>query len=290
MQRKASPLSEEAQRIDWEGRHDQVPSLGAALLRAGCRDRAVLEHCREKGHGRGCWVIDGLLGRESSVRKGLITHKDWHACVNRETLLAVLKDKGTNRQWRLFAVACCRRIDYLISDKRSRRAVGVAGRACEGTLSEEELSEARKAALQAVHEAKDAEYEAEAQANFCSTPDYEAVCCRLYAARAALSAVCRDPRVADDEFGSFEARLWRPSHEWAAATVGADAGSRIAQTSAGCPVETENAGEPSREARPFVAERVHGRATTKLAHSAVFCTTSSEHFWGRRVMKAPGCH
>ena len=42
-----------------------MPILADALQDAGCDSDAVLNHCRhEGGHIRGCWVLDGVLGRE----------------------------------------------------------------------------------------------------------------------------------------------------------------------------------------------------------------------------------
>ena len=44
---------------------DKMPELGDALERAGCRDEAILNHCREPSeHVRGCWVVDLVLGKE----------------------------------------------------------------------------------------------------------------------------------------------------------------------------------------------------------------------------------
>lgn len=43
---------------------DRLPVLADALEEAGCDDRRVLDHCRGPGpHVRGCWVVDGVLGR-----------------------------------------------------------------------------------------------------------------------------------------------------------------------------------------------------------------------------------
>jgi hypothetical protein len=43
---------------------EHLPVLGDALEDAGCRDDAVLSHCRGCGeHVRGCWVLDAVLGR-----------------------------------------------------------------------------------------------------------------------------------------------------------------------------------------------------------------------------------
>ena len=210
----------QARAIYDEGRFADLPLLADVLESAGCRDSAVLDHCRgSRTHVRGCWVVDALLGRESAVCIGLTTAADWHNCGDPEPLLQILGDKGSNRKWRLFAVACCRRIEHLIADERSRRAVEVARRFADGEATEAEVEIARAAAYQAVEEAWRAQYEAEAEANFCITPEYAAACCRLYAARAAWVAVCPDTRVSAAEPDSLEAHCWRPSNEWAAFAV-----------------------------------------------------------------------
>jgi hypothetical protein len=44
---------------------ERLDVLADALEDAGCTEEQVIRHCRERGaHFRGCWVIDGLLGRE----------------------------------------------------------------------------------------------------------------------------------------------------------------------------------------------------------------------------------
>jgi len=41
-----------------------LPNLGKALQKVGCRDNAVLAHCKSSGpHVRGCWVVDAVLGK-----------------------------------------------------------------------------------------------------------------------------------------------------------------------------------------------------------------------------------
>ena len=99
-----------------------------------------------------------------------------------------------------------------------RRATRLADYA-NGTATPEDLEAARTAAQVAQHEAKRAEWEAEADANFCVTPVYAAACCHLYATTAARSAVCRDPQRPDAEAGSFEADFWEASHQAAIAAV-----------------------------------------------------------------------
>jgi hypothetical protein len=43
---------------------DRLPILADALQEAGCDHADVLEHCRHSGpHARGCWVVDGVLGK-----------------------------------------------------------------------------------------------------------------------------------------------------------------------------------------------------------------------------------
>jgi hypothetical protein len=206
-----------------ENRFDALVSLADLLDKSGCRDSVVLAHCRAPGpHARGCWVLDALLGHEPAVRVGLLTEADWQACADPEPLLHFLRDKGSCRKWRLFAVACCRRIAHLITDERSRRAVEVAARFADGAASEEEVEAARIAAQQAQDEAKLAEYMAEAEANFCETSAYAAACCRLLAAVAVRCAFCRDPWHTDAEPGSFEADCRMPSNEAAASAVGKD--------------------------------------------------------------------
>jgi hypothetical protein len=53
-----------AQGIYDEKVFDRMPILADALQDAGCNNPDVLDHCREPGeHVRGCWVIDGILGK-----------------------------------------------------------------------------------------------------------------------------------------------------------------------------------------------------------------------------------
>jgi hypothetical protein len=49
-----------------------MPILADALEEAGCANEVILNHCRRPGpHVRGCWVIDLVLGKESSATFGL---------------------------------------------------------------------------------------------------------------------------------------------------------------------------------------------------------------------------
>ena len=218
-----------ARRIDEIGCFEELPALVRCLEQAGCRDRSVIEHCLGPGpHVRGCWVIDALLGREPSVARGLLTERDWRDCDRPETLLHFLADKGTDRDWRRFALSCCRRIDHLIEDARSRAAIEVATRYAEGLASPSDLDEAHRAAREAAEEARHAVWTAEAEEGFCITPRYALTSLKLFAARAALGSVKLDPRRTDDPEGSYEATTCKPSHQWVLAVIARDVFVRIA--------------------------------------------------------------
>jgi hypothetical protein len=49
----------------------RLPVLGDALEDAGCRDEAILRHCRDEGeHARGCWLLDAILGKSPARAAG----------------------------------------------------------------------------------------------------------------------------------------------------------------------------------------------------------------------------
>jgi len=72
-----------------------------------------------------------------------MTEQEWAECTDPQPMLAFLKGKVSDRKLRLFAIACCRRMWYLLPEW-GRRAVGVAERFAEGTADEEELTAARR--------------------------------------------------------------------------------------------------------------------------------------------------
>jgi hypothetical protein len=50
--------------ISTERKFNLLPILADALEDAGCNDREILQHCRLRGkHGRVCWVVNLLLGK-----------------------------------------------------------------------------------------------------------------------------------------------------------------------------------------------------------------------------------
>src|SRR5262249_15956064 len=61
---KSAPGAKLATGIYQERAFARLPLLADALEEAGCTDASVLDHCRrEQPHYLGCWVIDGILGK-----------------------------------------------------------------------------------------------------------------------------------------------------------------------------------------------------------------------------------
>jgi hypothetical protein len=75
----------------------------------------------------------------TSTKKTSMTADEWMACTRPEPMLRLMKGKATNRKLRLFAVACCRHIDHLIQDQRSRMAVDASEQFADGLISLEAL-------------------------------------------------------------------------------------------------------------------------------------------------------
>ena len=55
-----------------------------------------------------------------------MTEQEWASCTDPRKMLEFLRGKVSSRKLRLFALACCQRIDRLIDDERSRAALGFA--------------------------------------------------------------------------------------------------------------------------------------------------------------------
>jgi hypothetical protein len=52
-----------ARAIYEESAFERMPVLANALVNAGCSSEETLGHCRQEGHVRGCWLVDGLFGK-----------------------------------------------------------------------------------------------------------------------------------------------------------------------------------------------------------------------------------
>src|SRR5689334_2868035 len=79
-----------------------------------------------------------------------MTETQWLKCTNPRGMLRHLRGRLSDRQRRLFACACCRRIWHLFTDERSRAAVAASERYADGLAGAEELQAARAQALQAM--------------------------------------------------------------------------------------------------------------------------------------------
>jgi hypothetical protein len=121
-----------------------------------------------------------------------MTESEWLTSVNAPAMIAALSGKGSERLWRLFAVACARRVEPLMRDDRSRKALEVADRFADGLATREELKVARAQAEAAAHQARYDEYLDEVRANFCWDAGQQAAHAATCAAAAALQCVAED--------------------------------------------------------------------------------------------------
>src|SRR4051794_37454541 len=71
-----------------------------------------------------------------------MAEKKWLSCTDPEKMLDFLRGKGSDRQFRLFACACCRRAWRFMKDERSRAAIEVSERYADGEATDEDLMDA----------------------------------------------------------------------------------------------------------------------------------------------------
>jgi hypothetical protein len=81
-----------------------------------------------------------------------MTETDWLASTKPLSMLDFVKQRASDRDLRLFAVACCREVWPLLTDERSRIAIAVAERFATGQATEQELRDAGKEAKMAFND------------------------------------------------------------------------------------------------------------------------------------------
>jgi hypothetical protein len=110
-----------------------------------------------------------------------MTEQEWLACTDPGPMLLFLDNRRSSRKFRLFAVACCRRIWSLMPEQRSRQIVEVAERYADDVADSEDLEEAWDAAsvdLDGVDNATEAAayaaVDTDEEAAACSAADFAA--------------------------------------------------------------------------------------------------------------------
>jgi hypothetical protein len=87
-------------------------------------------------------------GGKKHVSGQLMTEAEWLVCGDPTKMLRFLRGKASDRKLRLFTVACCRRVGYLLTDARSRDAIETGERYADGLECERERQAIAEAAKQ----------------------------------------------------------------------------------------------------------------------------------------------
>ena len=64
-----------------------------------------------------------------------MTEAEWLECSDPKPMLEFLRDKASNRKFRLFAVACCRRVEVFFEDECCTRAVDLVEQYGDGKVT-----------------------------------------------------------------------------------------------------------------------------------------------------------
>ena len=101
-----------------------------------------------------------------------MTEEEWQTCTDLYRLLEFLRDKASDRKFRLFAVACHRRLWHRFEDERTRRAIELAERMADEAVDANQWKQVHDAAYSAWQEAWSASLAAQQKAPR-GTPEVE---------------------------------------------------------------------------------------------------------------------
>jgi hypothetical protein len=92
-----------------------------------------------------------ILGRQArkSLSEGTMTETEWLCCDDPGLMLNEMESKTSDRKFRLFAVACCRRMWHLLGEESTRKVVEITEMFADGLVT----PEAHKAAIQSAYNA-----------------------------------------------------------------------------------------------------------------------------------------
>jgi hypothetical protein len=69
-----------------------------------------------------------------------MTERQWLKCTDASEMYRFLWDRVSDRKFRLLGCHCCRQIWHLLVDERSKRAIEVQERYCDGSVERDELN------------------------------------------------------------------------------------------------------------------------------------------------------
>ena len=185
-----------------------------------------------------------------------MTEAEWLACGDPQAMLRLPRAGSNERQLRLFACACCRRVGGLLADFTVRAALIVAERFADGLATDAERSSARKAAQQAAQgRGVTTRPTAPKWARRAASAVYYA------AARSAAEAACNAPQLA------VEALVWEAGGYGASEAPDI----QIAENAAQADLLRDIVGNPFRP-RPALARLAPrgGEATIRALAAAIY--------------------
>jgi hypothetical protein len=184
-------------------------AIARAVIKRHATISTTLKRIRKHSPCETSWrkLLAGL-GKTKADDEPLPYARIVEICGLDDALWATRAAPDYEREWRLYAVACARRVVHLNPDPRVAAALDLAERYAHGQATDEELAAAREAALEAVQNAEDAASEA---------------------ARAAFGAAAEAAWVAAAEAAWVASAEAERAAGWAAASKAAEEAARAAE-------------------------------------------------------------